>query len=161
MSDFSDTSAGPNLALGTKIAFLVAIPFIAYGIFNLFSPISDVRTQAGAVFHCGTAVSPPSDAFQSNVCRKINQGYMYKGIAFGGSGIAIAIAGYFLFTTRPAPQPDHRAGLDRRSSRAPRRDNDFDDRPAPRSQEVDETHDAERRDESGQRRRPHPFDDSF
>ncbi len=130
MLDDSDARSQSVPTLGTKIAFLAALPFIFYGAAILLSPITDVRTTAGAVFDCGTAISMPSDAFQKGICQGINQQYLYRGIAFVASGLGIAALGAYLFGfTRQIERADNTVSTTDEEPRGNRRrsfDNDQD-----------------------------------
>ncbi|MET1132473.1 MAG: hypothetical protein ABWX60_03540 [Aeromicrobium sp.] len=85
----------PNL--GTKVAILAAIPFLAYGIYLLLTPITDIQTSSGAIFECGSALQPPSDKFQEGVCGPINTQYLYRSIAAIVAALGIAGVGAALF----------------------------------------------------------------
>ncbi|WP_146828202.1 hypothetical protein [Aeromicrobium flavum] len=85
----------PNL--GTKVAILAAIPFLAYGIYLLLTPITDIQTSSGAIFECGSALQPPTDDFQEAVCGTINTQYLYRSIASIVAALGIAGVGAALF----------------------------------------------------------------
>ncbi|WP_153302817.1 hypothetical protein [Aeromicrobium choanae] len=85
----------PNL--GTKVAILAAIPFLAYGIYLLLTPITDIQTSSGAIFECGSALQPPSDKFQEGVCGPINTQYLYRALAAIIAAVGIAGVGAALF----------------------------------------------------------------
>lgn len=97
MFDDADNPSGLGLTRGAKIAILVAIPFVLFGLYLLFAPISDLRTTSGAVFNCGSAINPASDKWHSNICGDINRNYLFKGMASVLSGLLIAGGGFFLF----------------------------------------------------------------
>ena len=97
MHDDLDVRSRPVPNVGTKVAFLAAIPFLAYGVFLLLTPITDISTSTGAVFGCGSALQPPSDDFQRNVCGDINTHYLYQAIAAIAAAVGIAGLGALLF----------------------------------------------------------------
>jgi len=97
MLDDSDVRSRPLPNLGTKVAILAAIPFLAYGIYLLLTPITDIQTSSGAIFECGTALQPPSDDFQAGVCGPINTQYLYRSIAAIAAAVGIAGVGAMLF----------------------------------------------------------------
>lgn len=96
MSEALETRTTLVPRLGTKICLLVAIPFLLVGLFYLFAPITEVRTNTGAVFDCGTAVNPPS-AFQQNICQGLTRRYQFKAGALILSGVLIAGVGTSMF----------------------------------------------------------------
>jgi hypothetical protein len=114
MSDNLQPAGGSNLALGTKISFLAAIPFLALALYFLAAPIVDVRTTTGAVFRCGSAIQPPSDSFQSGVCSTMSKNYLYRGVGSAIAGFGIAGAGFVLFSNRneSAPRAPRRSVFD-------------------------------------------------
>lgn len=97
MSDFNEPRSSMALTLGAKIAVLAAVPFLALAAYFLLSPISDVRTDSGAVFDCGSALKPPTDGFQKGVCQNINSQYKMKGFTAAGAGVVVAGLGVALF----------------------------------------------------------------
>ncbi|MCL3837383.1 hypothetical protein [Aeromicrobium duanguangcaii] len=97
MLDDSDVRSRPLPNLGTKVAILAAIPFLAYGIYLLLTPITDIQTSSGAIFECGSALQPPADDFQEGVCGPINQQYLYRSIAAIVAAVGIAGVGAMLF----------------------------------------------------------------
>lgn len=92
-----NTSAPSGLSTGAKVAILAAIPFIVLGVFYLLTPITDLRTQTGGVFGCGTALGGAGDQFKSNICGSINTVYFYKGALAILAGLLIAAVGVILF----------------------------------------------------------------
>jgi len=97
MLDDPDVRSRPVPNLGTKVALLAAVPFLAYGIYLLLTPITDITTGSGAVFECGSALQVPSDKFQKGVCGPINTQYLYEGLAFIAAALGIAGGGALLF----------------------------------------------------------------
>lgn len=97
MSDFDASASRRNLTTGAKIAIIAAIPLLAIALFKLIAPITEVRTQTGGVFGCGSALNPPNDKFVANICGDINGRARYEAIAFGIAGVGVAVAGIALF----------------------------------------------------------------
>ena len=91
------TSTATGLSTGAKVALITAIPFLVLGLYFLITPITELRTQTGAVFGCGTAIAGAGDEFKSNICGSINTVYMYKGLLSIAVGVLIAAAGFLLF----------------------------------------------------------------
>src|SRR5690606_2839494 len=97
MHDDSDVRSRRLPNLGTKVAILAAIPFLAYGIFLVLAPITELHTTTGAVFDCGSALQPPRDPFPAGVCGKVNTQYLYEGIALMVAALGIAAGGALMF----------------------------------------------------------------
>lgn len=97
MLDDSDVRSRPVPNLGTKVAILAAIPFLAYGIYLLLTPITEIQTSSGAIFDCGSALRPPTDGFQEGVCGPINTQYLYRALASIVAAVGIAGGGAALF----------------------------------------------------------------
>lgn len=97
MLDDSDVRSRPIPNLGTKVAILAAIPFLAYGIYLLLTPITEIQTSSGAIFECGSALQPPADKFQAGVCGPINTQYLYGALASIVAAVGIAGVGAMLF----------------------------------------------------------------
>ncbi|HPU13175.1 MAG TPA: hypothetical protein PLQ19_05215 [Aeromicrobium sp.] len=102
MLDDSDARSRSLPSLGTKIAFIAALPFLFYGAYVLLAPITDIRTTAGAVFDCGSAITTPTDKFQQGVCQGINKHYLYKGVSFVAMAVGIAGLGAYFFGFKQA-----------------------------------------------------------
>ncbi len=105
MFDDNESSAS-GFTTGAKIAILVAIPFIALGVYFLIAPITEVRTTTGAVFGCGSAIGAPDDQFKTNICQPINTMYLYRGLISIAAGLLIAGAGFFLFNDNDPEDSD-------------------------------------------------------
>lgn len=97
MFDDPDSGTTSSLSMGAKIAIIAAIPFILLGVYFLLAPITELRTTSGAVFNCGSAISPSGDKWTTSICQDINQTFLYRGIASIASGVLMAAAGMFLF----------------------------------------------------------------
>ncbi len=95
---FDDSvDTGSRLSTGAKVALLAGVPFIFLGLYFLLGPITEVRTQTGGVFGCGSGLFPPGDKFKSNICGPINSMYMYRGLLSIAAGLVISAGGYVLF----------------------------------------------------------------
>jgi hypothetical protein len=97
MLDDSDVRSRPVPNVGTKVAILAAIPFLAYGIYLLLTPITEIQTSSGAIFDCGSALRQPTDGFQEGVCGPINTQYLYRSLASIIAALGVAGGGAMLF----------------------------------------------------------------
>jgi Na+/proline symporter len=113
--DDVETRTVMSLRTGTKICVLIGLAFIVLAVYFFVVPITSVRTTSGAVFGCGSAMSPAHGSFADGVCWRIADANRYRAYAALAIGIVTIIAGVLLF------------GVDRREEqrRLPRDHHDF------------------------------------
>lgn len=126
--DDVETRTVLTLRTGTKICVLVGLAFIALAVYFFFVPITDVRTTTGAVFGCGTAMSPAHGSFADGVCWRVADGNRYRAYVTLAIGLITIIAGALMFgfdrreEERQIPR-DHHLHADDSENR--RRDHDW------------------------------------
>ncbi|AKU16773.1 hypothetical protein [Luteipulveratus mongoliensis] len=82
--------------LGTRITTVVALVLLAGAVYWFFTPIT-LTGSSGAQFGCGSAKSPPSDAFPKNVCGDLPKVHEFRSVAFLVAGILIGLLGAVMF----------------------------------------------------------------
>lgn len=131
--DDVETRTVLTLRTGTKICVLVGLAFIVLAIYFFVVPITSVRTTTGAVFGCGTAMSPSHGSFADGVCWRIADANRYRAIAALAIGLVTIIAGGVMFGVdrreeqRRVPRDHH--DVDAVEPDAQRRDRDWADDP--------------------------------
>lgn len=95
--DDVETRVVLTLRTGTKICVLIGLAFIVLCVYFLFVPVTDVRTSAGGVFGCGTALSPAGGSFAHGVCGDVTDMNRYRAFAALAVGVITIIAGGAMF----------------------------------------------------------------
>jgi len=95
--DDVETRTVLTLRTGTKICVLEGLAFIVLAIYFFVVPITSVRTTTGAVFGCGTAMSPSHGSFADGVCWRIADANRYRAFAALAIALVTILAGGALF----------------------------------------------------------------
>ena len=81
---------------GARLCLLIAALLLVFAGWLLFSPI-DIQSREGPMFNCGSAIRPPVDTFQRNVCGRLAQGRQLETGFVAGAGLITAVGGLFVF----------------------------------------------------------------
>ncbi|GAB3584109.1 hypothetical protein [Calidifontibacter terrae] len=103
-----------TLRTGSKIALLVALPFLGYALYNYITPLW--VPSSNGVFGCGSAHNPPTSGWAKGACQGVPDAALYRAMISAGLGVILAALGVFLF------------GIDRKEQVRPIRDLDGYDR---------------------------------
>lgn len=137
--DDVETRTVLTLRTGTKICVLVGLAFIALAVYFFVVPITSVRTTTGAVFGCGTAMSPAHGSFADGVCWRIADTNRYRAFLTLAIGVVTIIVGALMFgfdrreEQRQIPRDDRHRDADEPGNR--RRDQDWADDVPPSRQD--------------------------
>lgn len=104
MDEF-ETRTVMSMRTGTKICVLIGLAFVVLAVYFFMVPITSVRTTTGAVFGCGSAMSPAHGGFADGVCGRLADVNTDRAIASLAIGLLTAVAGGAMF------------GVDRREER--------------------------------------------
>ncbi|EAP99249.1 hypothetical protein JNB_03735 [Janibacter sp. HTCC2649] len=81
---------------GAKVCLLIAALLVVAGAYFLLTPLM-IMTTNGTSWNCGSAMSPPTDAFGSKICGQLNGAYVARGIACFAAAAVTGVGGFLLF----------------------------------------------------------------
>lgn len=94
--DFTESRTTINLRTGSKICVLLAIPVVVLAAYWFWVPIL-IPTADGGMFGCGSAASPPTEAFPKGVCQNIADVNLYRALAALAAAVIVGGLGVTLF----------------------------------------------------------------
>ena len=81
---------------GTRVVLLVTVALLALAAYWFFSPIT-LTGKTGAQFGCGSAFSPPTDAFPKNVCGDLPKVARFRAILTAAAAVLVGGVGTAMF----------------------------------------------------------------
>lgn len=95
-SDVPETRTVLTPRTGTKVSLIVALVLLAVAIYWYFVPLY-ILSGTGQPFMCGSAQSPPTDAFPKNICGDIPTVYKLRALLTLAAALIVGVLGALLF----------------------------------------------------------------
>ncbi|HZB49303.1 MAG TPA: hypothetical protein VE547_09435 [Mycobacteriales bacterium] len=100
-----------SLSRGSRACLLAALLVLLAATYRFLAPI-DIPTPEGPMFRCGTAASPPTEAFPRSVCGRIATDRLMQAGFLAGGAIVLGLGGLVVFgatrRTEEATAPERR-----------------------------------------------------
>lgn len=95
-NDAHETRTLMSPRTGTKVSILIGLVLLTLAAYWYWTPLSFPATN-GQIFGCGSAASPPTDAFPKNVCRTLPEEFQKRALFTAIAGLLVALLGSALF----------------------------------------------------------------